>query len=182
MKTDEIYRFIGYAVVVVFIIYLVSSAFRFQTGVLVEGFKEGNRNRKKKSKNNGERLYEKCKPDQGGISNTEKNNTVNKLKSISNKYNDELCQNYNKKEKYYVENAIRQGINTMYDNSIDHHKILAIMDSINIAQEYVDITIQDEGERDTLRDEKMEILRAQVENVKVLEDCKRYYNDFYGEN
>ena len=45
-----------------------------------------------------------------------------------------------------------------------------------------DIIIEDEGERDTLRDEKMEILRAQVENVKVLEECKRYYNDFYGEN
>ena len=180
MKTDDIYKFIGYAVVVVFIIYLISSLFRFQTGVLVEGFKEGNRNRKKK--NDGERLYEKCDPDQGGISSTERTNTVNKLKSISNKYNDELCQNFNKKEKYYVENQIRQGINTMFNNCIDHHKILAIMDSINITQEYVDITIEDEGERDALRDEKMEILRAQVENVKALEDCKKYYNDFYGEN
>jgi len=180
MKTDEIYKFIGYAVVIVVIFYIVSKTIRLQTGVLVEGFKEGNRNRKKK--NNGERLYEKCEPDQGGISTAERDNTVSKIKSISNKYDKELCQNYNKKEKYYAENLIRQGINTMYNNCIDHHKILAIKDSIQITQEYVDIIIEDEGERDTLRDEKMEILRAQVENVKVLEECKRYYNDFYGEN
>ena len=178
MKTDEIYKFIGYAVVIVVIFYIVSNTIRLQTGVLVEGFKEGNSNRKR----DGKRLYEKCEPGQNTISTTERDNTVSKIKSISNKYDKELCQNYNKKEKYYVENLIRQGINTMYNNCIDHHKILAIKDSIQITQEYIDIIIEDEGERDTLRDEKMEILRAQVENVKVLEECKRYYNDFYGEN
>ena len=173
MKTDEIYKFIGYAVVIVVIFYIVSNTIRLQTGVLVEGFKEGNSNRKR----DGKRLYEKCEPGQNTISTTERDNTVSKIKSISNKYDKELCQNYNKKEKYYIENLIRQGINTMYNNCIDHHKILAIKDSIQITQEYIDIIIEDEGERDTLRDEKMEILRAQVENVKVLEECKRYYNE-----
>jgi len=72
------------------------------------------------------------------------------------------------------------GITCINHNCINHHKILAVIDSINISQAYIDVDIKNDDERDVVRNDKMEVLRAQVENVKALEDCKNYYNDIYG--
>jgi hypothetical protein len=180
MKPDEIYKIIGYSVVVIFIIYVIANTIRLQTGIFVEGFGEKKKSNKMSTEGGGGDFKKKCEPDKKALPKAEITNAINKLKIISGKYQVELCENYNKKQKYYIENSINQEINEVYDNCINHHKILAVIDSINISQAYIDVDIKNDDERDVVRNDKMEILRNQVENVKALEDCKNYYNYIYG--
>ena len=183
MKPDEIYKIIGYSVVVIFTIYVIANTIRLQTGIFVEGFGENKKSNKKSNKmstGEGGNFKKKCEPDKKALPKAEITNAINKLKIISGKYEVEICENYNKKQKYYIEKSINQEINEVYDNCINHHKILAVIDSINISQAYIDVDIKNDDERDVVRNDKMEVLRAQVENVKALEDCKNYYNDIYG--
>ena len=179
MKTDEIYRFIGYAVVVVFIIYLVSSAFRFQTGVLVEGFMGKKKSSRSSSSSVGDGGYTGTANDLKSLCEIEKvdklkrsqeENFVSQLVRITKKFEDSTCKRYGNVIKYYSNRKVNKEVNLLYDICIDRQKLELAVEGTSFAKLYID---------DEAREEAMERINTMFNSINAFKYSKKCYNEIF---
>ena len=143
MKTDEIYKFIGYAVVIVVIFYIVANTIRLQTGVLVEGW--GNRKKSSSSSvgdagdagtsNDLKSLCEIEKVDK--LKSSEVDSMVSQLVDIRKRFENSTCKMYGNDIKYYSNRKVNKEINLLYDSCIDRQKLELAVGGGEFAKRYI---------------------------------------------
>jgi hypothetical protein len=165
MNSDEIYKTIGYIVVIFFGLYVVIRSVRFQTNLVVEGFSN--------SKKTAIATTNLCaantkKPDPEVIKNeityaTQMNKTLSGLNCES------LAESVD-----FNDSGVIEAVNTMFDAAITNRKLLAIENSLGVAipKMNTDKPIAD--------DPAFKTLVLCVENVKAMEETKKYYNELFG--
>jgi len=181
MKTDEIYKFIGYAVVIVVIFYIVANTIRLQTGVLVEGW--GNRKKSSSSSssvgdggggdagtsNDLKSLCEIKKVDK--LKKTEEDNVINHVLDIKKKFEDATCSVYRIHIPYYSSRKIIKELNLLYDSCIDTQKILLASQGVSYARRYI------ENEED--REQALEDITRIYNGINAFKYSKKCFNAIY---
>jgi len=140
MDSDEIYKFIGYAVAVIFFIYLISKAFSLNVRV-IEGMtfinddKTDIKNNKDSGKETGDKkqISKKMEDDNNII----KNSLINK----KNEYKDILSAAYNHQLYSLIELSAQIGTkqtNSKLDGTLDQTSVDAFK-NLKVMKDYLDI-------------------------------------------
>jgi hypothetical protein len=197
MQTDEIYRCIGYIVVIIFGLYVVSKSIRFQTGMLVEGMTAAQR-RANNSKSDDTSSSSKSSSSKSSSSKSKRPDKCGDNKSKTKKDTDEKIKKYvdtiNKQNQTLIDlnclayddnvnqgllenKDIFTGINIGYDEMIHQLKSYAQGHASALIMGIQGIDVSDE---EKVSDIITKSISTRVENVKTMEACKQYFNELYG--
>ena len=164
MNSDEIYKGIGYLAVIFLGLYLVVKSLQFQTNLVLEGFSKTTTTTTSKKNACGNNI----KP----VSKEGKTALIDSVKTSSKGLNELNCKELGSSPEF-SDSEVSDALNILFDTAITNRKILAIGNG------YFGILGMNRAHPDA-NDPALTRLIAYVEQVRALEESKRYYNELFG--
>jgi hypothetical protein len=184
MDSDEIYKIIGYFVAVIFFIYLISKALsmnvRVIEGMIGSSSSSDSKSSSSSSSNSSSKRPAKCGKNistQKKISDEDMKKEIDGLNTKVQQCIDQNCNQYDDvinggatQNKDYI-----AALNESFDTIIYQQKVLAANDAVNLLDASEDLRAEA-----TIAKKIKNDISPILQNVKTMEECKKYFNELYG--
>ena len=182
MDSDEIYKIIGYFVAVIFFIYLISKALSMNVRVIegMIGSSSSSDSKSSSSSNSSSKRPAKCGKNistQAKISDEDMKKEIDSINISVQKCIDKSCNDYdNIKNSGATQNKdYIAALNDGFDAIIYQQKMSALQRASSLIDDDKDLS-DELGIHDIIRLN----ISTRIQNVKSLEECKKYLNELYG--